>query len=250
MTRHLTEIFRHPIKSHGRERLEKVTLTAGKTMPWDRVWAVAHEMAKADGSEWAACANFSRGSKAPALMAISAQLDEATETLTLYHPSRPNLTFRPDDELEVFLDWVRPLMPEGRAQSARILRVPDRGMTDTPFPSISLNGHSSLRALGEKLGKPTFAQERFRGNLWFEGLGPWEEFEWVGKTVQLGDVQMNVVERIERCMATTANPATGARDATTLDALRDGWGHQDFGVYAEVTKGGTIKIGDEIEVLG
>ena len=45
-------------------------------------------------------------------------------------------------------------------------------------------------------------------------------------------------------MATTANPETGRRDAETLDALERGWGHQDFGVYAEVVAGGTVKVGD------
>ena len=50
MTDTVTEIWRHPVKSHGREALETVTLTAGQTMPGDRVWAVAHEASTADGS--------------------------------------------------------------------------------------------------------------------------------------------------------------------------------------------------------
>jgi hypothetical protein len=41
-----------------------------------------------------------------------------------------------------------------------------------------------------------------------------------------------------------ANPETGARDVDTLMHLRDGWGHQDFGVYAEVIEGGPIVVGD------
>ena len=39
-------LWRHPIKGHGREALETVDLTEGRTMPWDRRWAVAHEAAK------------------------------------------------------------------------------------------------------------------------------------------------------------------------------------------------------------
>ncbi|MDO7663218.1 MAG: MOSC N-terminal beta barrel domain-containing protein, partial [Planktomarina temperata] len=71
----VTDIFRHPLKSHGREALQRVTLSQGAAMPWDRHWAVAHEASKADGREWAACANFSRVSKAPLLMAITARLN-------------------------------------------------------------------------------------------------------------------------------------------------------------------------------
>ena len=35
-------LWRHPIKSHGREALQTVALTAGQTMPFDRTWAVMH----------------------------------------------------------------------------------------------------------------------------------------------------------------------------------------------------------------
>ena len=35
----------------------------------------------------------------------------------------------------------------------------------------------------------------------------------------------------------TVDPATGVSDADTLGGLEAGWGHQDFGVYAEVIAG-------------
>ena len=41
----VSALWRHPIKGHGVEPVEGVTLTAGATMPWDRVWAIAHEAA-------------------------------------------------------------------------------------------------------------------------------------------------------------------------------------------------------------
>ena len=61
-----------------------MTLAAGATMPWDRVWAIAHEAARvAPGSrDWAPCANFSRGAKSAALMAIRAEVDEAAGRVT------------------------------------------------------------------------------------------------------------------------------------------------------------------------
>ncbi|UUV06456.1 MOSC domain-containing protein [Ruegeria sp. YS9] len=238
-------LWRHPIKSHGREALSQVTLIPGQTMPGDRVWAVAHEAAKTDGSEWAPCFNFSRGSKAPQLMAISAELQG--ERVTLRHPQRPELTFEPDTEQEVFLDWVKPLMPADRAASARIVRVPGRGMTDSDFPSISLCNMASHRAVEQKLGQ-TLSIVRWRGNIWFEGLPLWDEFDWLGRDVRIGEAVLRVRERITRCMATTANPETGERDADTLRALNR-WDHQDFGVYAEVLQGGEIRVNDEVQVL-
>lgn len=41
MTAAVTEIWRHPIKSHDRESLPSVTLEAGQAMPLDRLRAVA-----------------------------------------------------------------------------------------------------------------------------------------------------------------------------------------------------------------
>lgn len=248
MTGTVAHIFRHPIKSHGFETLDAVDLTEGQTMPWDRRWAVAHEMARTDGTEWAACANFSRGAKAPGLMSISAASDEAAGKVTLTAPGRAPLTFDPDGDPAAFLDWVKPLMPEDRAQSARIVRVEGRGMTDTPFPSISINNLSSNRAVGQKLGM-ALAPRRWRGNLWLDGLGPWEEFEWVGKTLRIGTAELAIEERIQRCLATSANPETGRRDADTLGALEQGWGHRDFGVYGRVVTTGTVKVGDPVQVL-
>ena len=250
MTRQVTHIWRHPIKSHGREPLDTVTLTAGQTMPGDRVWAVAHEASKADGSAWVPCANFSRGSKAPGLMAIKARLDEARGRVTLSHPRRPDLEFDPDSasDLPAFLEWERPLMPEGRAASARILRVPGRGMTDTDYPSITLCNWASHRAIEEKLGHP-LSPLRWRGNIWFDLGEAWVENDWIGYDVQIGAAVLRIRERAVRCLATTANPETGVRDVDTLKVLNESWGHQDFSLYAEVIQGGALKLGDTVKVL-
>jgi len=226
MTGTVTGLWRHPIKSHGREALDSVTLSPGQTMPGDRVWAVAHEMSQADGSEWVHCGHFSRVSKVPELMAISATLNG--DRVTLRHPRRPDLDFAPDAEANRFLDWVKPLMPQDRAQSARIIRVPGRGMTDSDFPSVTLCNMASHRAVEQRIGH-ALSPLRWRGNIWFE-------------------VVFAVRERTDRCAATTTNPETGKRDADTLGAL-DHWGHRDFSVRAEVIRGGTIRLGDEVRPL-
>ena len=121
MTGAVISLWRHPIKSHGREALDRVDLRAGECLPWDRAWAVAHEKSKATDAEWSRCASFTRVTSAPALAAITAELDAAAEAVTLRHPDRPDLHFRPDEEAGAFLDWVRPLMPEGRPMPARIV---------------------------------------------------------------------------------------------------------------------------------
>ena len=248
MTAEVAQIWRYPIKSHGREALDRVTLTAGQTMPWDRAWAVAHETATADNTAWAVCANFNRIIKVPGLAAITSRLDPEAKRLTLSHPDRPDLTFWPDDDPEAFLDWVRPLMPEGRGQSTRFVHVPGRGMTDSEIPSITLCNLASHRAVEQKLGR-RLSTHRWRGNIWIDGLVPWEEFEWMDREVRIGDVTFAVRERTDRCPATFANPETGQRDTDLLEILNEGWGHEDFSVRAVVSTGGTLAQGDKVELL-
>ncbi|MGB3147126.1 MAG: MOSC domain-containing protein [Paracoccaceae bacterium] len=246
----VTAIWRHPLKSHGREELAEVRLTAGEGLPWDRRWAVAHEAARIETGQWAECANFSRGSKAPRLMAINARLDEETASLTLTHPERPDLIFCPDDPADQarFIEWVRPISPTDRALPAAIYSIPVRGMTDTDYPSVSLINLASNRALSDAMGTE-LSPRRWRGNFWIEGLEPFAEHDLIGARFRLGGAVVEVVEPIVRCLATTANPDTGVRDADTLAALRAQFDHQNFGLYARVTESGFVARGDRLERL-
>jgi len=180
-------------------------------------------------------------------MAISTALNEANEMVTLSHPDRPDITLHPERDSDDLMAWVKPLMPVERAQSSHVIRVPDRGMTDTPFASISIANLATNKAVGDLLGQD-LDPARWRANLWIEGLAAWDETGWIGKVLRIGEVEIEIREQITRCLATTANPATGIRDADTL-AVLDGLGHQEFGVYGVVRKSGEIRVSDAIAVI-
>ncbi|PVA10178.1 molybdenum cofactor biosysynthesis protein [Pelagivirga sediminicola] len=248
MTVRVSALWRHPIKAHGREALTRATLAEGATFPWDRRWAVAHDAADVPDTGWAPCRNFTRGASSPQLMAISAVVDEGRGTVTLRHPDRPDLTFDPGQDEEGFLAWVRPLISENRPAASRIVSPEDAGMTDTDFASISILNAASGRDLGQRMGTD-LDLARWRGNIILDGIDPWAERAWIGQTLRIGDARLQVREPIVRCLATTANPETGERDADTLGALKAAFGHQQFGIYATVTQGGDIAVGDAVEVL-
>ena len=252
MTARLAHIYRHTIKSHGREELADVALAVGGTLPWDRHWAVTHGGSKWDAGRpgWMECANFILGSTVAALMAINARLDEATARLTLTHPGLPPVTFAPDeaDGAAAFLAWVAPLLPEER-RAVALVRAPGRAMTDTDYPSVSVCNLASNRQLGSDLGAD-LSPLRWRGNLWVDGWEPWAEQALVGRDLRIGAVVLHLAEPIQRCKATMANPATGLRDVDTLQGLRDHAGAQNFGLYARVVQGGTLRPGDAVEVVG
>ncbi|MCP3969849.1 MAG: MOSC domain-containing protein [Rhodobacteraceae bacterium] len=252
MTPHITQIWRHPVKSHGREELVHVRLSEGKCLPWDRRWAVAHEAAEIDpdAPQWAPCANFSRGSKAPLLQAITARCNLPAQQVTFSHPALKDMTIDPDNtgDIGAFIQWVMPISPANRALPARLVRVPGRGMTDTDYASVSLINLASHAEVAARIGRPV-SHLRWRGNLILDGLPAWQEMQWVGRRLRVGLAELEIVEPIRRCMATAASTRTGERDADTLGALQGGWSHKDMGVYARVTRTGDVSQGDTAELL-
>ncbi|MEM1363496.1 MAG: MOSC domain-containing protein [Pseudomonadota bacterium] len=248
----LRHICRHPIKSLGWEEVSSVTLSPDQTLPFDRHWALAHEAAgfDPDAPTWRSKRDFVRGVASAPLMAIRAKLSEDAKTLSLTHPDRPPLELQPDREecSTALVDWVAPLWPDTRPAAHRLVSAgATQALTDVEPPYISLLSLNSLRDLSENMGQD-LSMHRWRGNLWFDGIAPWEEFDWLGREIAVGPVRLRVEDRITRCMATEANPETGKFDAKTLDSLEKFYGHQDFGIYARVVAGGPLRTGDPLVV--
>lgn len=245
----LAHICRHPIKSIGFEELASASLTQGRALPFDREWAVLHDAAKVERlAGWVAKMNFLRGVAGPDLMAIRARLDEAARQVTLHHPKAGEIVVAPDRDEAALLAWLRPLWPQDRPAPARVGHVRGQAMTDVPEPYVAVLNLASNADLGARLGCD-LSVHRWRGNLWLEGLAPWAEGDLLGRSLRIGGAELRLVERITRCKATTVNPETGRADADTLGALQSAFGHQDFGIFALVTKSGPIACGDPVEVL-
>ncbi|MEP1199089.1 MOSC domain-containing protein [Tateyamaria sp.] len=248
----VASLHRYPIKSHGREQIDAVTLTEGQTMPWDRVWAVTHEATKFDVASpaWVSCRNFMIGSRTPGLAGIWATLDEATRQISLRHADLEDITFCPDDADGVarFLSWVAPLCPPERGAPTGIVSAPGRGMTDSPLASVSIMNTASHADVASKMDTP-IELERWRGNIFLDHTPAWAELEWIGRDIRIGDAVLRVRERIKRCSVTNTNPVSGVRDTDTLNALNTHFGHQDFGVNAEVISSGSIGIDAKAELL-
>lgn len=240
----VAQLFRHPIKSLGIEALRGTDVRAGECLPFDRVWAVAHEAAKlTDG--WSPCSNFIRCAKSAGLMAVTAKVVDGSVALS--HPDLPDITLDPDTQGEALIDWVRPICNPNRAAPAQIVRATGQAMTDVNYPSISILGTASLTALGQAAGRD-LDPRRFRGNIWVDGTAPFEEFEWVGSTLTIGGIPFEIRERITRCVATNVDPATGRPDTNVLGTLDQRWGHTDFGVYAVALGSGRIAVGDAVSL--
>jgi len=248
----LAAIVRHPVKSVGHEEIARVRLEPGRALPFDRVWAVAHEAAKiAPGhGEWAAKMNFLRGVAGPELMAITAVSQPDDRRVTLRHPRAAAITVAPDQPQDAarLIGWLGPLWPDTRPAPAFVTSVPGTALTDMPDPFISILNLETNRELGRRMGLD-LSIHRWRGNLWLEGLAAFAEFGLIGRSLRIGDAVLTIRQRITRCRATCVDPATGQEEGDTLAALNAAYGHQDFGVYATVETGGEIAAGDGVELV-
>jgi uncharacterized protein YcbX len=136
------------------------------------------------------------------------------------------------------------------------LRVIGDGITpryhDAEAGQVTLHGRGSLHALTAALAHAEGSERRFRSNIALEGLGAWEEHRWVGRKVRIGTVTFDVVRPKVRCLATHANPTTGARDLPMLTTLTQVCGQEKptFGVAMVPSHvGGRIHVGDHVTLV-
>ena len=121
----------------------------------------------------------------------------------------------------------------GLPTAPKLVRSRDGHFMDKPDSVVSCINLATLRSLEEKWGV-ALDPLRFRANFYIDGANAWEEFEWIGSDIMLGDVLFRVDRRNGRCGATNVNPATGQRDLDIPGALRGSFGHKDLGVYLVV----------------
>jgi uncharacterized protein YcbX len=100
-------------------------------------------------------------------------------------------------------------------------------------------------------GDPRLDETRFRSNIAVEGLVAWEELEWLGRRVRIGEVEFEVARRKVRCLATHANPRTGERDIPVMTVLKNVFAQEQptFAVGMTSREGGVIRLGDTVTVI-
>lgn len=118
---------------------------------------------------------------------------------------------------------------------------------------VSLVTTTSLARLEREVGRPVEA-ERFRSTLVLDtgDLPDHVEDGWAGRALRVGEAVLRVRGRVPRCAVVDLDPVSGARDAPVLRAL-GGYRRVDseicFGVDADVTVAGRVRVGDRA-VLG
>ncbi len=244
----LKHIYRYPIKGLSAQPLSRVALQARKPFPHDRIFALVRPGAPFDteNPRWGKKGLFVMLMLEEALARVKTVLDIETLKLTITQGNRELMLANLDDEADRarFEELVWQLVPSLRS-APTLVRSPDGHFMDKPDEVISLINLATVRSLEAQWGIK-IDPLRFRANLYIDGASPWEEFDWVGSDIRIGDALFRVDRRNGRCGATNVDPETGRRDLDIPGSLRAAFGHKELGVYLTTREGGSISVGDPI----
>lgn len=250
----LASIYRYPVKGLTPERLEAAELEAGGYFPGDRLYAIENGPSGfvPEAPAFQPKIKFLMLMRNERLAALEARYDDASGELVIRHEGAEvvrGLLGTEQGRAAIELFFQRYSRYELRGAPRVLGAPPGFRFVDTTEGYVSLINLASCRALGEIIGRPVDPL-RFRANLYLDGMEPWEEFDLVGQTIEIGDqVALKITERIVRCAATNVDPLTAKRDMDVPGTLMRSFGHGDCGIFAEVLKGGVIAQGDAVRLV-
>lgn len=276
----VAELWRHPVKSMGGERLEHVTLTA-EGVPGDRTW----------GAWWPDVVGPLSAKRVPALMRCRATLGEPRHDDGVPRIELPDgaahLAGRPEAAaaLSRLLERPTSLWPRlppalltalrghsADAATATALRrtlglsadeaLPGTdtlpaGLADVAVREVGLQDAAplllvttaSLAALARRLGVESVDRRRFRANVLIDtgDAGGFLEQDWLGRRVRIGDAELEVESTCKRCAMTTHAFDDLPQAPEVLRTLTADNGAV-LGVYARVVTPGELRVGDAVRV--
>ena len=245
----IASLYRYPVKGLSPEPLPRVVLRVGETLPADRRYAIENGPSGFDplAPAWMPKSYFLMLMRDERLAGLRSHFEDNSNLLTI----RENGIIVARGDLESI---------EGRAAIEAFFATNFAGELKGPPKVISGGGHSfsdvarkvvsiinlgSVAAIESIIGLPVHPL-RFRANLYVSGWPAWHEFELLGQTLAIGDARLKVVKRITRCAAINVDPESAARDLDLPPTMMRCLGHNECGIYAEVTAGGTIGVGDAV----
>jgi len=113
--------------------------------------------------------------------------------------------------------------------------------------SVSLINIKSIEDFKNKTNQE-FETQRFRGNIYVDGIEAWEERNWIGKIIKINNISFKVEKNIPRCVAINLKPKTDDNSLNLLQSLKKTFNHFDMGIYLTALDNGKINTGDIISI--
>ena len=233
------QIWRFAVKSMAGEQLDACTVGM-RGIPGDRGWAVRDENA----------GKLATGSRHPLLMQCAARYREQPTNGAVHQ--------------------VEMRFPDGRLVGSDASDV-DARLTELLEKPVSLSSlqqdtnaehyfdvapihvltSASLAEMSRVYPQGLWDVRRFRPNFFVETEPSFEgliEFEWVGRTLRIGGVEVQCDIPTERCAMAMHAQAELPKDESIVRALKE-VANFNLGVYAKVITTGAVQVGDVVEII-
>ena len=200
-------IYRYPVKGLSPQRLERVTLAPGATLPADRLYAIENGPS---GFDPAAPAYFPKARflmlmRNERLASLRTDYDEASHTLSIQHEGREAARgdLRTKEGRLAIEAFFRRFMPNELRGPPKVLLRPKfvgtgHSFSDVAKKVVSIINLASVAEVERAAGAPVDPL-RFRGNLYVAGWPAWHEFDLLDRELAIGAVRLKAVKRI--CVA-------------------------------------------------
>jgi ferredoxin-NADP reductase/uncharacterized protein YcbX len=253
----VARLCHYPVKGLAGRELERVSLSVGEGLPYDRAVALTNGTARWTGS----------GSRPPVTSLLAQARNPGLTRLRVDVDDEHGLsvTVTAPDDSSFHIDLESASNPQLEARRQAQLRdasaclagwipaaswPPQVVMTDPPYweqpdGALSLVGLATVEQLG-RAWSTTVDPARFRANVYLSGLQPGEELELVGRTVRVGTAELDILRPIERRAGASVDPVTGSTDLDVAGLLDADVGHRCVGVYARVSRPGHVLRGDQL----
>ena len=132
----------------------------------------------------------------------------------IYKANKLALTFQDKEILNIDINNLneREMLSSKIIELESFLKEPIFLMKNEEFPffdttisnkvdfinSISLINIQSIKDFEQKI-EAKIEMPRFRGNIYIDGIEPWTEREWIGKTIKINNLSFKVEKNIPRC---------------------------------------------------
>ncbi len=147
-------------------------------------------------------------------------------------------------DVETLCDKMLLLIP--KLKRIKLIKDSKNPFFDTmPSNTISLINLNSIKDFEKKISK-NVELERFRGNIYINGLDAWEERNWINKTLEINNIKFKVIKEIPRCSATNIKPNSSKYNLSVPLLLKKFYNHINLGIYLLPLNNGNIKLNDEI----
>jgi uncharacterized protein YcbX len=221
----VAEVWRYPVKSMAGERLDACEV-AETGLVGDRRWALIDGTAHRAGKPLTI-------REEDQLMRYRARLaDGRAEVVT------------PRGEVALMDGSLVSRLASETSRPLTLRELEGANFDDSPILVVNL---ATVAAFGVEAGMEV-DHRRFRANLYVSGLAPEVELGWIGRRVAVGQAELEVVSRCERCVVITKDPDTVATTPELLRVLTQ-TRETCMGVYCRVTRPGRVATGDHVYLV-